>query len=779
MCEHTVQPSQPSYGVPSKPSYGEPSGYGQPAKPAVCGGSCLIWGDPHIRTFDKAFHSNFAEGIYWIVKSPTVSIQGRYLATPHTNGLSAMNQITVGGNFLSNCVVSVGPLTNGQIKLNGQVILQNFPSNYDDSKCGIKLEYNSQGELVDKAQTQYEKQIHIVHMQLPSGVQIEVMRWANHINVRISMHSVDGGMLGGCGNCNGNAADDSATPLAVAPSEMLFHTQTPVKPNPGKSINDCEPSRKTQAEDLCKKQQPSATGPVLEACVFDVCFAGDDYALQDGLSYSDSSSESSSYGTPSQASSYGESRPSPSSYGEPSLPSTAAPSSYGQASSYGGVSYGAVPTTTIKVEGPVGFCLIWGDPHFRTFDDAFPTFLGAGVFWIVKSPGVSIQGRYLPTPFTHGLAAMNQIVVGGPFMGNCVVSVGTMTNGQIKFDGNIILQTFPSSYQDSKCGVKITYNNQGELVDKAQGEIEKNVHIVHLELPDNVRVEVMRWSHHINARISMPQPEGAMEGGCGNFNGDAKDDATTALPVPDSEVLFHTDTPVQPIPNKNIGDCEPAQKAHATDFCKKQQPWAKGAMLDSCIFDVCFAGENFANEDGLTDHQAACVVDVVIGNSLSSKTKCVPSPGPHVQCPTTSAHENRKDSYSDTFSIYNQGNQICATRTDHPDPWGLSLVLQCTSTSGCRDLPASPSLQDGLVQKEEEEFGEASHLGGTQAVAHHWVLLAVVASAAMAAAAMAALRRRAPLGRNSCDEGSFLRVPLDALDAEGPSEDGNDLVGMA
>merc|ERR1712127_506838 len=108
------------------------------------------------------------------------------------------------------------------------------------------------------------------------------------------------------------------------------------------------------------------------------------------------------------------------------------------------VGSGGVTTTTMAPTGPPKSCLIWGDPHIQTFDGSFPNFYGEGEFWVVKSPEVSIQARYLATPFTNGLAATHQIAVGGPFLNGHKVVVGPMENGQITMDGQPILQGFPS-----------------------------------------------------------------------------------------------------------------------------------------------------------------------------------------------------------------------------------------------------------------------------------------------------------------------------------------------
>merc|ERR1740123_197613 len=59
--------------------------------------------------------------------------------------------------------------------------------------------------------------------------------------------------------------------------------------------------------------------------------------------------------------------------------------------------------------GPFGTCIGWGDPHVRTFDGTRADYYSSGEYYIVKSPVVSIQGRYLPTKFTNGLAVTKMV----------------------------------------------------------------------------------------------------------------------------------------------------------------------------------------------------------------------------------------------------------------------------------------------------------------------------------------------------------------------------------
>merc|ERR1719203_2644399 len=67
------------------------------AAPPAPRGVCLFWGDPHVLTFDGARPSFYGFGEFWIVRSDELEIQGRYMGTKYTHGLSATNAVVVGG----------------------------------------------------------------------------------------------------------------------------------------------------------------------------------------------------------------------------------------------------------------------------------------------------------------------------------------------------------------------------------------------------------------------------------------------------------------------------------------------------------------------------------------------------------------------------------------------------------------------------------------------------------------------------------------------------------
>jgi hypothetical protein len=186
-------------------------------------------------------------------------------------------------------------------------------------------------------------------------------------------------------------------------------------------------------------------------------------------------------------------------------------------------------------------------------------------------------------------------------MGGSKFTVGPLDNGEITCDDQPILQAFPSS---ARCGpVSLSYNGEGRLVDDAQADLEKR--IVHVDLADGTHLQIMRWANHLNVRVTMKKA-GGQDGVCGNFNGDASDDSREAIlsrlggRVPASELLFRHQAQTSGEVHKTIADCEVELREKAMKACKKAQPSSTGVLLDTCIFDVCFGGEQYAAEDGLS-----------------------------------------------------------------------------------------------------------------------------------------------------------------------------------
>lgn len=261
-------------------------------------------------------------------------------------------------------------------------------------------------------------------------------------------------------------------------------------------------------------------------------------------------------------------------------------------------------TTTSKTELIAGICTFWGDPHIKTFDGARPSFYGDGEFYIVRSDTVMIQGRYLGTKYTKGLAATSKVAIGGAFLQGHVITVGSMDSGPILVDGKPVLSSFPSSYVLGNLAT-INYNGEGKLVDDATDEWQP--HIVHMQLPLNVRFTVLRWENYLDLRLVMPrQPH--QDGSCGNFDGNPMDDTTVAIfsrigaRVPAGELLFQNRVDIQltSVEEKLLHLCPKQQKEKAAAVCPREllhvpEAETNRGVLMSCMLDICFG----ANEHTL------------------------------------------------------------------------------------------------------------------------------------------------------------------------------------
>mmetsp|Transcript_97480 Transcript_97480/g.203446 ORF Transcript_97480/g.203446 Transcript_97480/m.203446 type:complete len:442 (+) Transcript_97480:65-1390(+) len=252
-------------------------------------------------------------------------------------------------------------------------------------------------------------------------------------------------------------------------------------------------------------------------------------------------------------------------------------------------------TTTTFAPGHLGTCLFWGDPHLQTFDGARPSFYGDGEYWIVKNPSVKIQGRYMGTKWTLGLAATSKVAVSGPFIDNHLIEVEPMEKdfgGAILLDGVEVLNKFGTL---KFSGARITYDDQGELVDEATSKWKKN--IVHMDLPKGISMTVFRWDNYLDLKITMPPME--TDGSCGNFNGDASDDTVEAIfdrvgaRVDKEDLLFSRGASISMSSQAEdmlrkycVGD----KLQNATNECLKEIPATARTTeeVSACTFDHCF-----------------------------------------------------------------------------------------------------------------------------------------------------------------------------------------------
>merc|ERR1740121_2626001 len=248
---------------------------------------------------------------------------------------------------------------------------------------------------------------------------------------------------------------------------------------------------------------------------------------------------------------------------------------------------------------PAKVCTLWGDPHVIQFDqegtdkNQAPSFYGDGDFWVVKSSTVQIQGRFEGTKYTEGLAATNQIVVGGPFLHGHKIEVGTRDSGVLTVDGKPVMGTFPATYPGD--GFSLSYDSDGPVPDVVPEGNEKR--IVHMDLPIGVKVRVYQWKNYLDVRVEM-SPQAGQDGVCGNFNGNHGDDTTQAIiqrvgaRVRPAEVILSGTAMIDFTPQMHKmleAECPAAKRASALASCSRSlsTPEADN-LVKSCAFDECF-----------------------------------------------------------------------------------------------------------------------------------------------------------------------------------------------
>jgi len=215
----------------------------------------------------------------------------------------------------------------------------------------------------------------------------------------------------------------------------------------------------------------------------------------------------------------------------------------------------------------------------------------------VRSSTVSIQGRFEGTKYTEGLAATNQIVVGGAFLKGHKIEVGTRLSGIVTVDGQAVFASFPAApYKAADGSFTVAYDAQGEVPDVVPEGNEKR--IVRMSLPLGITVNVYQWFNYIDVTITMSaQP--SQDGVCGNFNGNHADDTTETIMqrvgarVRPAENLLSGQANIDFTPQMQkmmAAECDQAKQAAAQAQCTANlgELVSTANLLDSCKFDECF-----------------------------------------------------------------------------------------------------------------------------------------------------------------------------------------------
>lgn len=257
-----------------------------PTLPPTPPKTCSVFGDPHVLTFDGMHANYYTPGEYWIVKSSTVSIQGKYGALPATNGLGVVQALAVGGPFLKGHKLIIQTMEKGTVvTYDGQPVISSFPGNGHTADGLVNVQYNEAGALMDKSlhgAVRAAPQMHVLHISLPLGITLEVNEWNEadegpYMNAKITM-SAQPNQDGHCGNFNGNPSDDARLQVRArvgtngvpsGPDFLFPWGKTPINPGNRPDINDCPQDKLTASKKKCDD-----AGTTSAECLIDLCFGG-------------------------------------------------------------------------------------------------------------------------------------------------------------------------------------------------------------------------------------------------------------------------------------------------------------------------------------------------------------------------------------------------------------------------------------------------------------------------------------------------------------------------
>jgi hypothetical protein len=441
--------------------------------------SCQVWADPHVSGFDNTENQGpdslalisvggemqtksrsfdgrpvdvnaYDTGDFWLVKSEPVHIQARFrLSGEFVPDKAAIGAVAVGGPFLKGHRFVVEAL-DGKVTFDGKM---------------ISLGNSAHSELLTLRQT-----ADTVEADLPMGVTLLLRRLNKHVDVKITMPQIPGGVDGECGNYDGIGENDGEENIEARMNSLMIDRAALL----------------FEEED----SQPTDTG-VKSSNSAESYLAQSNYAVEDE---------------------------------NDDMPMQLSASHWGSAGTckvtddtYFSVFDGVKANVSSNVS------LLEADIDTDTDTDTdsgftLTDFLDGGRakdLWLVRGRAhdgstVRVAARYWRNSTSDG----HQV-----FLKSLAISGGFITNRTLVIRPK----------QDD-----ITWNNQKETYAILKNEesafsiaglvnATRSGSTVELKLPKEVRMLVTMHQKFVNVAITMP-PLAVQDGLCGNFNGDSKDD---------------------------------------------------------------------------------------------------------------------------------------------------------------------------------------------------------------------------------------------------------------
>merc|ERR1740130_1915117 len=222
--------------------------------------SCEVWADPHVSGFDNTENQGpsslallqkdktlnnvlqrtavgmtsfvgrpvdvnaYESGDFWLVKSQPIYIQGRFrLSGEFKPDRAAIGAVAIGGPFLKKHKLIVEPL-DGQVSFDGKTLEDGV---FQLTKSGghdvaLKVQQDGHGG---------------VEMILPMNVKLLFRRMAKHVDVKITMPKIKGGVDGECGNNDGIAENDDEETVQSRMGAMMVDDNMLLFPREAKGKN--------------------------------------------------------------------------------------------------------------------------------------------------------------------------------------------------------------------------------------------------------------------------------------------------------------------------------------------------------------------------------------------------------------------------------------------------------------------------------------------------------------------------------------------------------------
>merc|ERR1740130_122616 len=218
--------------------------------------SCEVWADPHVSGFDNTENQGpsslallqkdktlknvlqrtavgmtsfvgrpvdvnaYESGDFWLVKSQPIYIQGRFrLSGEFKPDRAAIGAVAIGGPFLKKHKLIVEPL-DGQVTFDGKPLEDGVFQFHQD--VVIKVHQDGHGG---------------VEAQLPMNVKLLFRRMAKHVDVKITMPKIKGGVDGECGNNDGIAENDDEETVQSRMGAMMVDDNMLLFPREAKGKN--------------------------------------------------------------------------------------------------------------------------------------------------------------------------------------------------------------------------------------------------------------------------------------------------------------------------------------------------------------------------------------------------------------------------------------------------------------------------------------------------------------------------------------------------------------